>query len=96
MTSRVPKVALVLGAGSARGLAHIGVMQVLLENDISYDFIVGSSMGAMVGSIYACGADLYLLDKLVEHMDTSIFMDINVPRLGFIKGKRISYPISKI
>jgi NTE family protein len=44
-----PYVALVLGAGSARGLAHIGVIQVLLENQIPFDMIVGSSMGAMVG-----------------------------------------------
>ncbi|HCF70568.1 MAG TPA: esterase, partial [Syntrophomonas sp.] len=44
-----PHTGLVLGAGSARGLAHIGVMQVLLENNIPFDFIVGSSMGAMVG-----------------------------------------------
>ena len=46
-----PKVALVLGAGSARGLAHIGVLQVFEENNIPFDLIVGSSMGAMVGGI---------------------------------------------
>ncbi|MEN6325248.1 MAG: patatin-like phospholipase family protein [Syntrophomonas sp.] len=87
---RRPQIALVLGAGSARGLAHIGVLQVLKENDISFDFIVGSSMGAMVGGIYAAGADIKMLDRMIEHMDTSLLFDIHVPRMGFIAGKRIT------
>lgn len=84
-----PCIGLVLGAGSARGLAHIGVMQVLIENDIPFDFIVGSSMGAMVGGIYTCGADIYMLAKLADSMDTNKFFDVHVPRMGFIGGKRI-------
>jgi NTE family protein len=86
---RKPKVALVLGAGSARGLAHIGVLQVLLENQIPFDLIVGSSMGAMVGTIYACGADIYMLDKMMEYMNTRILFDVGVPRMGFITGNRV-------
>jgi NTE family protein len=88
--SQKPKIALVLGAGSARGLAHIGIIQVLLENKIPFDLIVGSSMGAMVGAIYACGANIYMLDKMVENINTRMFFDIGVPRMGFIPGKRIS------
>ncbi len=84
-----PKIALVLGAGSARGLAHIGVLQVLLENNIPFDCIVGSSMGAMVGGLYACGTDLYMLDKMIEYIDTSIFFDIQIPRMGFIADKKV-------
>lgn len=88
--SNKPHIALVLGAGSARGLAHIGVIQVLLENDIPFDMIVGSSMGAMVGGIYACGSDIYMLDRMVEHMDHSVLYDVNLPRLGFMAGRKIS------
>ncbi|MEN6350129.1 MAG: patatin-like phospholipase family protein [Syntrophomonas sp.] len=84
-----PTIALVLGAGSARGLAHIGVLQVLIENQVPLDFIVGSSMGAMVGGIYASGADVKMLDRMIENMDTSIFFDVHIPRLGFIAGKKI-------
>ncbi|MBO8159447.1 patatin-like phospholipase family protein [Thermosyntropha sp.] len=84
-----PKIGLVLGAGSARGYAHIGVLQVLEENNIPFDFIVGSSMGAMIGGIYASGTDLRMLEKTVCQIDTSIFYDIHVPRLGFMAGKRI-------
>jgi len=85
-----PKTALVLGAGSARGLAHIGVLQVLEENNISFDLIVGCSMGAMVGSIYACGTDLKMLAKLVENMNLRNFFDLKFPRMGFISGRRIT------
>lgn len=85
-----PKIALVLGAGSARGLAHIGVMQVLKEFNIGYDFIAGSSMGAMVGGIYASGADLYMLDRMIENMNQNILYDVNLPRMGFMAGRKIT------
>ncbi|MDD2510125.1 MAG: patatin-like phospholipase family protein [Syntrophomonas sp.] len=84
-----PRVALVLGAGSARGLAHIGVIEILKENHIPFDFIVGSSMGAMIGGIFAAGADIKMLDRMLENMDTSIFYDVHLPRLGFMSGKKI-------
>lgn len=47
------KVGLALGGGAARGLAHIGVLKVLEENDVPIDMIVGTSMGALVGGVYA-------------------------------------------
>lgn len=87
----IPKIALVLGAGSARGYAHIGVLQVLEENNIPFDFIVGSSMGAMVGGIYAAGTNLKMLEKMICQINTDIFYDIHVPRLGFMAGKRVTY-----
>lgn len=85
-----PRIALVLGAGSARGLAHIGVLQVFEENNIPFDFIVGSSMGAMVGGIYACGTNLKILDKMIESINPNTFFDVHIPRLGFVAGKKIS------
>lgn len=89
MEARKPVVGLVLGAGSARGLAHIGVLQVLQEEGIQFDFIAGSSMGAMVGAIYASGADLYILDKMLDSMNANLMIDVQVPRYGFVAGKRI-------
>jgi len=88
--SNKPHVALVLGAGSARGLAHIGVIQILLENQVPFDMIVGSSMGAMVGGICASGTDIYMLDQMVEHMNQGVLYDVNLPRLGFMAGKKIN------
>ena len=49
------KVGLVLSGGAAKGIAHIGVMKALEENDIPIDYVVGTSMGAVVGSLYAAG-----------------------------------------
>lgn len=57
------KIGLALGAGSTKGFAHIGVLQVLKESGIPIDMIAGSSMGAIIGSIYSVGSDMYLLQK---------------------------------
>ncbi len=84
-----PRIGLVLGAGSARGLAHIGVLQVLSEQGIPFDFIVGSSMGALIGAIYASGADLGLLAKLAVNLNFNALLDVGVPRMGFINGRKI-------
>jgi len=84
------RVGLALGAGSARGLSHIGVLQVLVENQVPIDLIVGSSMGAMVGGVYACGSDMSMLAKLVYSMDNRMYFDIGIPRMGFVQGKRVS------
>ncbi len=90
MENKKPVIALVLGAGSARGLAHIGVIQVLQEEGIPIDYIVGSSMGAMVGAVYSSGANIYMFDKLMENMNTNLMVDVQVPRFGFVAGKRIN------
>lgn len=84
-----PRIGLVLGAGSARGLAHIGVLQVLKEHEIPFDFIVGSSMGALVGALYGAGCDIYMLGKLAANMRVNSLLDVRIPRMGFISGRRI-------
>jgi len=91
MNDCTPRIGLVLGAGSARGLAHIGVMQVLLENQIPFDFLVGSSMGALIAAVYACGGDIYMTGKLAGALNTSLFWDVGIPRMGFVSGKRIEH-----
>lgn len=50
-----PRIGLVLGGGGSRGLAHIGVLAVLEQANIPIDFIVGTSMGGIIGVLYACG-----------------------------------------
>ena len=52
------RIGLTLGSGGARGLAHIGVLQVLEENGIRPDMVAGCSAGAIFGAIYAAGTDL--------------------------------------
>lgn len=57
------KVGLALGGGAARGLAHIGVLKVLEENNIPIDLIVGTSVGALVGGVYAATRDAAVTEK---------------------------------
>lgn len=58
------KIGLALSSGGARGAAHVGALKVLKENGIEPDMVAGSSMGAEVGGIYACGLDLGEIEVL--------------------------------
>jgi len=64
-----PKVGLVLSGGGAKGFAHIGVLKVLEEAGIPIDYIGGTSMGSIIGSMYAIGYDAKTLEKAVVQLD---------------------------
>ncbi|UQS15198.1 patatin-like phospholipase family protein [Pseudomonas sp. HS6] len=64
-----PKVGLVLSGGAARGLAHIGVLKALEKQGIKIDAIAGTSMGAVVGGLYASGYKIDELEKLALSID---------------------------
>jgi NTE family protein len=75
-----PKIGLALSGGGARGAAHIGVLKVLEEHRVPVDFIAGTSMGALVGGLYASGLSPAQLDSVVSETDwTDAFAD-NIPR----------------
>lgn len=82
------KVGLALGGGAARGFAHVGVIQVLEENGIKPDLVVGTSAGALVGAIYASGKDGKALQKVAEEMDEATITDWTLPFLsrGVLRG----------
>ena len=71
--ARRPKVGLVLSGGGARGAAHVGVLRVLKELRIPIDYIAGTSMGAIVGGLYASGLSV---DELQEVVDTTDWFDV--------------------
>lgn len=74
--ARKPKVALVLAGGGAKGIAHVGVIKVIEEAGIQVDFVVGTSMGAIVGGLYAMGNDARSLEDQVKSVDwNSLFAD---------------------
>lgn len=87
-------VGLVLGGGAAFGLAHVGVIKVLEEENIPVDFIVGSSMGALIGSLWAVGYKASELEKMAyEFRDKSALLkllDFVFPLSGLISGKAIT------
>ncbi len=73
-TTQKFKVGLVLSGGGAKGIAHVGVIKALEDNDIPVDCIAGTSMGSIVGSLYACGyapADMMKLFKSQEFPNCS-------------------------
>lgn len=87
----MPKIGLALGSGGARGFAHLGVLKALQEHNISIDLIAGSSMGALVGCFYAFGHDLNQLIKLSVSFRRNFYLDITIPKMGFIEGKRVKH-----
>ena len=84
-------VSLALGAGGARGLAHIGVLQALERHGYAIRAIAGSSMGAVVGGIYAAGKLDAYLDWAValERLDVLRLIDWTLSGAGLIKGERV-------
>jgi len=86
------KIGLALGSGSARGLAHIGVIHALEEAGIEVDCIAGTSIGALIGSVYASGK-LEALEKVYLGFDwkkIAYFFDIVFPKSGLIDGKKVA------
>ena len=75
-----PKVGVVLCGGGAKGAAHVGVLKVLEENNIPIDCIVGTSMGAIVGGLYAIGYSANELDSLIMAQDWNVVMSDRIPR----------------
>ncbi|MBM7552871.1 patatin-like phospholipase family protein [Thalassobacillus pellis] len=84
-----PKIGLALGSGGARGFSHLGVMKALSDNGIPVDLIAGSSMGALVGSLYAAGQRIEDMYKLATTFKRKYYLDFTVPKMGFVQGKRI-------
>jgi len=81
---RRKKVALALGGGGARGIAHLGVLKVLEDNGLRPDVIVGTSFGALVGAAYATGRyhAKELIDKLESVIYSNEFKDMGLDVVG--------------
>lgn len=74
------KVGLVLSGGGAKGLAHVGVLKVIEEAGIKIDYIGGTSMGAIVGGLYASGYTVNQLDSIFQTTDFESLIQDNLPR----------------
>lgn len=88
-----PRIGLALSSGGAKGLAHVGVIQVLEENGIKIDAIAGTSMGAYVGGLWASGLSGSELESLAATMagrrELWELVDPSIPRRGFIGGRKV-------
>lgn len=75
-----PKVGLVLSGGGAKGLAHIGVLKVIDSLGIKIDYVAGTSMGAIVGGLYASGYNAEQLDSIFSNVDIDALLQDYTPR----------------
>ncbi|APQ17118.1 patatin-like phospholipase family protein [Maribacter hydrothermalis] len=75
-----PKVGLVLSGGGAKGMAHIGALKVIEEAGVQIDYIGGSSMGAIVGALYAAGYSAAELDSMFNATNFGSLIQDNLPR----------------
>ena len=69
-----PRVGLVLSGGGAKGIAHVGVIKVLEELGIPIDYIGGTSMGSIIGGLYAYGYSAHELDSILTHADWGLLL----------------------
>ena len=86
------KIGLAFGSGSARGWAHIGVIKALTEAGVRVDYIAGTSIGAVVGAVFASGK-IGALEDVVLHLDWKqvvSFLDVVFPKSGLIDGNKIA------
>jgi len=84
-----PRIALVLGGGAARGFAHVGAIKALESQSIKPDIVVGTSVGSMVGALYASGYDGFELQRVALEMTESMVSDWSLPNRGFFRGEAL-------
>lgn len=87
--------ALVLGSGGARGYAHIGVIDILEKSGIQPDFIVGTSAGSIVGSLYASGKSAQQLKDIALAMKVNDVRDLTFNLKGFFEGRKVENYINQ-
>ncbi|MBP2682479.1 MAG: Patatin, partial [Deltaproteobacteria bacterium] len=90
------KVAVVLGGGAAKGFAHVGVLKVLEANRVPVHMVVGTSVGSLVGSLYAYGYSSYDLQKVAMGLEKGDLADLTVPDNGFVKGEKLEAYVNRM
>ena len=83
-----PKVGVVLGGGGAKGASHIGVLKYLEDMGIPVDYVAGTSMGSIIGGLYAMGYSPDELTMLISHMDWSEYIGNTIDRSTMSKESR--------
>lgn len=89
-----PKIALVLGGGTARGFAHIGVIKELVRQQVPIDMIVGTSVGSLIGALYAADGDIGRLEAVARPLKRKDLFDYSLTvlfgRMGLAKGEKLA------
>lgn len=89
---RPPRLGLALGGGAARGFAHVGVIQVLEQNGIRPDLVVGTSAGSLVAALYASGKGATELERAALSMEEAALTDWSLPIMGrgMLRGEALA------
>lgn len=91
-----PRVGLALGGGFARGIAHIGILKVLEEEDIPIDMVAGTSVGAVIGAVYCSGVSARELEKVASEMRFNRIARYCISRYGLCSTDRLGEMLSKL
>lgn len=90
------KIGIALSGGGALGMAHIGVLKALEENNIKPNIVVGTSIGSLVGGVYASGLPLEKIEEEALKVKTSKLYDVNLNMSGFLSGRSAIRTIKNI
>jgi len=93
---RRPRLGLALGGGFARGIAHVGVLKVLVENQIPIDALAGISAGSIAAAAFASGCTIEELTAAARSLRWNKFARWTIPRLGFATNERMDLLLSKL
>jgi len=93
---RSRKACLVLGGGSARGMAHIGILKVFEREKIPISAVVGTSMGALIGAAYAIGVPTAEMEEKALKFTANMLMDLTMPKMGLLAGDKLETAIKDI
>src|SRR3989338_2500137 len=94
--NKTREVTLVLGGGSARGLAHIGVLKVLEREKVPIKKIVGTSMGALIGAAYSVGVPIARMEEKALTLFMKRLLDPIIPRMGLLAGEKLEAIIKDV
>jgi NTE family protein len=94
---RPPRVGLALGGGAARGFAHIGVIQVLEQQGLQPDLVVGTSAGSLVAALYASGMSGAQLERSALEMEEAAIADWTLPLFnrGLLRGEALARYVNR-
>jgi NTE family protein len=94
--AKIPSIGLALGGGFARGIAHIGVLKVLEEENIPVEFIAGTSVGALIGAAYCSGVSTQELEQVAARVRFRDLARWTLSRYGFASNLRMITFLNKL
>jgi predicted acylesterase/phospholipase RssA len=93
---RSKKLGIAFGAGGAKGLAHIGILKVLHKHGIQPDCLAGTSMGAVIGAMYAAGHSPEDIEEIAKTTDWKSIVDFTIPKLRLLRGELVEQRLRKL